>query len=107
MPEGFDEMEKIDREKLIDDMQQSLSLIMDKAGWSKDALSKFSGISADKIHMPKNRAKAARRLKWSEYLTLLFIFWKNARVRNIVEEKGLFPKELRSVLSVNRNAHNL
>ena len=48
---------------------------------------------------------AYRALKWSEYMSILFVIWNNDIGKGILDERGLFPEELKQALSVNRNAH--
>ena len=52
----------------------------------------------------KKVSEGTMRFRWSEYLTLLFIFWNNS-TREKVEEKGLFPKVLKEAMATNHNAH--
>ena len=102
---AFKELENIDRTDLVDKMEQALPLVMDSLGLCDTSLSKMSGISQDKIRRARSK-KSRYNLKWSEYLTLLFIFWNNDKSRYLVEKNGLFPKELKDILSTNRNAHS-
>ena len=44
-------------------------------------------------------------LKWSEYMSILFVIWNNDVGKGILDENDLFPAELKKALSVNRNAH--
>lgn len=45
-------------------------------------------------------------LKWSEFLSILFVLWNNDIGRGLIESRELFPDELKKALSVNRNAHS-
>jgi len=51
------------------------------------------------------RISGKRSLKWSEFMSILFVLWNNDIGRGIVEAKGLFPEALKRAMSVNRNAH--
>ena len=44
-------------------------------------------------------------MKWSEFMSILFFIWNNEIGRTLLETKGLFPKELKKAMSINRNAH--
>ena len=46
-----------------------------------------------------------RKMKWSEYLSILFVLWDVENGHGIVEENGLFPDALKSAMSINRHAH--
>ena len=46
-----------------------------------------------------------RKMKWSEYLSILFVLWDNEEGRGIIEESGLFPDALKRAMSINRHAH--
>ena len=64
---------------------------------------------ADKVGIDRNRLLAVeagnKDLKWSEYLSILFLFWRDDIGRTVIESKGLFPEKLKRVMSVNRNVH--
>lgn len=46
-----------------------------------------------------------RRMKWSEYMSILFVLWDDEKGRESVEKWGLFPDALKEAMSVNHNAH--
>ena len=46
-----------------------------------------------------------QEMRWKEYLSIVFVLWSNDAGRGVLEEKGLFPVQLRKAFSVNRNAH--
>ena len=68
-----------------------------------DALAEKTGVDAAKIKAAEN---GKRSLKWSEYMSILFVIWNNDIGRGIIEAKGLFPDVLKKAMSVNRNAHS-
>ena len=105
MTDGLRELEGIDREKLVLNMQKNLTDIIENANMDLKQVSRISGISADKIRMASKAKEDRIAFKWNEYLSLLFVFWKSKKARMEVEERGLFPRELKNALSVNRNAH--
>ena len=86
-------------------MQKALPPIMEQLELTDEVLARKSGIAKERIRNAKKAADMEKFLKWSEYLTLLFIFWTSERGRSLVEKEGLFPKELKDALSVNRNVH--
>ena len=69
---------------------------------SQEALAEKTGVDTEKIKSAEN---GKRNLKWSEYMSILFVIWNNEIGRGILDEMGLFPDALKKALSVNRNAH--
>ena len=43
-----------------------------------------------------------QEMKWSEFLSVVFILWSDEGGRKLLDEKGLFPEELKNAMSVNR-----
>ena len=76
--------------------------IMEKLGISAELLARKTGM--DKAHLEQAEAGESS-LRWSEYMSLLFVIWNNDIGRGIVEAKGLFPDVLKKAMSVNWNAH--
>ena len=98
----MEELKKLDRDTLISNMIKELPDI--RAGLS---LSEYD--IADKIGMDEQKYRdleqGNRKMQWSDYMSLLFLFWNNAESRSIIEEKGLFPEKLKSAMTVNRKEH--
>lgn len=103
MEEVRNDFNALDREQLMSRMTEELPKIRESLGLSQDKIAKKAGIEQDKFRQIES---GRRKMKWSEYMSILFVLWNNEIARGLVETKGLFPKELRQAMSVNRNAHN-
>ena len=44
-----------------------------------------------------------RKMKWSEYMSILFVLSGNEKGNAMVEEMGLFPDELKNAMAVKNN----
>lgn len=98
----FEELNELDRDALKERMLSELPGICERLQISEPVLEQKAGISRNKL----GEARAGRRrMKWSEYMSILFVLWNNDIGRGIVEDKGLFPDVLKKAMSTNRNAH--
>lgn len=97
--EGF---RQLDRDALMGQMAEALPQIRRQLDISQEALAEKTGVDAAKIRAAEN---GKRNLKWSEYMSILFVIWNNDIGKGILDENGLFPDALKKALSVNRNAH--
>ena len=100
--DALDGLKHLDRETLIERMGAELPNIRKQLKVSQDDLAEKTGVDAAKL---KNVETGKRVLKWSEFMSILFVIWNNDIGKGILDEKGLFPDELKKALSVNRNAH--
>lgn len=96
------ELQTLDRDVLMSRMAAELPDIRKTLRVSADCV-------ADKLEMDHGRylqiEEKKQELNWSEYMSLLFLFWNNETGRAIIESKGLFPNVLKRAMSVNRNTH--
>lgn len=95
-------LQLLDRETLMERMAAELPGIRESLKVSVEDLAEKTGVDAAKLKASENGRRA---LKWSEYLSIVFVIWNNDIGRGILDSKGLFPDELKRALSVNRNAH--
>ena len=100
--DALDRLKSLDREALMEKMAEELPDIRDQLKVSQEALGEKTGVDAAKI---KAAESGKRALKWSEFMSILFVIWNNDIGKGILDSKGLFPEELKAALSVNRNAH--
>lgn len=100
--DALEGLKTLDREALIERMGAELPKIREQLKLSQEALAEKTGVDAAKI---KSAETGKRMFKWSEYMSILFVIWNNDIGKGILDEKGLFPDELKKALSVNRNAH--
>ena len=97
------ELENLNKEELIGKMVKELPKIRSELDISYDDLERTTGIGAKRIAAFEEGRQVP---KWSEYLSIVFVLWTNESCRPILDEKGLFPLELKKVFSINRNAHD-
>ena len=102
MDEVFKGLDALDKDDLVGRMAEELPEIRERLGISAELLAKKTGMS--KEHLEQAEAGESS-LKWSEYMSLLFVIWNNDIGRGIIEAKGLFPDVLKKAMSVNKNAH--
>ena len=96
------ELETLDKEKLIKKLTAELPRIRGSLSWSGEDLERATGIGVKRITAFEEGRQTP---KWSEYLSIVFVLWANENCRAILEDTGLFPVELKRAFSVNRNAH--
>ena len=100
--DALDGLKILDREALLQSMAAELPEIRKQLSVTQEALAEKTGVDVAKI---KGAESGKRKLKWSEFMSILFVIWNNNIGRGILDSKGLFPEELKKALSVNRNAH--
>ena len=100
--DALDGLRSLDREELIEKMAKELPDIRRQLNVTQEALAEKTGVDVAKIKAAEN---GKRSLKWSEFMSILFVIWNNDIGKGILDSKGLFPEELKKALSVNRNAH--
>ena len=93
---------QLDKEKLTEKFTAELPDILEKLDLSVDKLSRISGLDTDKLFEVYN---GSRVIMWNEFMSVLFILWRNDQGRRLIEEKNLFPDELKEVMSINKNEH--
>ena len=98
----LEELKQLDREALVEKMGTLLPNIRKQLNVTQEALAEKTGVDAAKIKAAESGEQA---LKWSEYMSILFVIWNNDVGKGILDENDLFPAELKKALSVNRNAH--
>ena len=93
----------INKEEILKNFSEQLSEILEKMDISADRLSTMADIDREKL---LEVTRGSRLLKWNEYLAILFILWRDDSGKKLVEERTLFPEELKKAMTINRKAHN-
>ena len=61
----------------------------------------------DKTNIGSRRIAAIeegrQEMKWSEFLSVVFILWSDEGGRMLLDEKGLFPEELKKAMQYKEN----
>ena len=102
MDDIIEKLKALNRTELLMNMAAELPAIRDELGLSVEVIADRTGIDKNKLI---DVEAGKKNLNWSEYLSILFLFWSNDSSRRLIEEKGLFPETLKEILSVNRNIH--
>ena len=93
----------INKEEILKNFSAQLPELLEKMDISSDRLSNMADIDREKL---LDVTKGSRLLKWNEYLAILFILWRDDTGKKLIEEKTLFPEELKKAMTINRKAHN-
>lgn len=91
-----------DREVLIQRLIEELPGIRKEMEISAGGIAESIGIEAENY---RSIEKGERDMKWSEFMSILFILWSSDAGRGPIEEKDLFPEALKNAMSINRNEH--
>ena len=102
MADALEGLKLLNRDELMSRMAAELPQIREELNLTVDALAEKTGVDEQKLKATEN---GKRNLKWSEFMSILFVIWNNDIGRGILDSRGLFPDELKKALSVNRNAH--
>ena len=94
----MEQMKKIDRDGLIDKFIFELPVLRARIGMTQDEISEIVGISRQTYSSIETRK---RKLPWTTYMSLLFVFYFNPDTREPLENAGLFPEDLKKTLNVN------
>lgn len=85
----------LNKEKLIEIMTDNLPALRAKIGLSQDEISNLVGILRQTYCAIETRK---RKMAWSTFMSLLFIFWYNDKTNLFVKAIEVFPKELQVIL---------
>lgn len=90
-------MSGIDKEAVIDRFINELPVLRARIDMTQDEISEIVGISRQTYSSIETRK---RKMTWSNFIALLFVFYYNPITREAVEYAGVFPDELRKVMAV-------
>ena len=96
------ELNRIDRDALMERMARELPHISGEMGISPIGIADRCGLDKERV---KLLVSGRRKMKWSEYLSILFVLLDDDKGREMVEEKGLFPQILKEAMKVKKNDH--
>ena len=102
MGEEFEALGTLDQEMLMSRMANELPQIRKALKLEAEEFAGKVGMDVKKLLQIET---GEQTMKWSEFMSILFLIWNNEIGRNLLETKGLFPKELKKAMSINRNAH--
>ena len=99
---ALQELNSIDRDSLMGRLTRELPHISGEMGTTPIGIAYRTGLDKERMEL---LVSGRRKMKWSEYLSILFVLWDDDKGREMVEEKGLFPEALKNAMKVNRNTH--
>ena len=94
----------IDEAKLISRLIDELPVLRTKLGLSQDELGNLVGISRQTYSSIET---GRRKMSWSLYLSLIFIFDYNEQTRSIIHSEGLFPDSIFKDGHLTNNTHEI
>lgn len=98
----MEELNKLDRDTLMGQLASDLPWISGEMGYKIGIIAERSGLDDDRL---KLIVAGNRKMKWSEYLSILFVLWEDEKGREFVEKRGYFPDALKKAMAINRNDH--
>ena len=92
----------LDKDELMERMASELPYISGELGMTPAGVAFRTGLDKDRVSLI---AEGKRKMKWSEYMSILFVLWDDEKGSELVEKNGFFPEELKRAMAINRNAH--
>jgi hypothetical protein len=96
------DLQDVKKEELINKLTILLPELCEKMNLTVERLESITEIERDDLISVEN---GNRKLLWNEYLSILFVLWRDDCGRRFIEEKGLFPDELKDIMTINRKTH--
>ena len=90
--------DQINREKLVEKFVYELPILRARIDMTQDEISEIAGLSRQTYSALERRK---RKMTWSNYMSLLFVYYFNPATREAVESAGVFPDELKSLMMIN------
>ena len=96
------ELNTIDRDALMSQLASDLPWVSGEMGYKVGMIGARTGLESDRLNLI---ITGKRKMKWSEYLSILFVLCEDDKGREFGEKRGYFPDALKKAMSVNRNDH--
>lgn len=91
-------MDQINKEALIDKFIYELPILRARIDMTQDEISEIAGLSRQTYSALETHK---RRMTWSNFMALLFVFYFNPATREAINTADLFPEELKRVMQIN------
>lgn len=91
-------MDQINKEELIDKFIYELPILRARIDMTQDEISEIAGLSRQTYSALETRK---RKMTWSNFMALLFVFYFNPVTRDEIEKVGVFPDSLKRILETN------
>lgn len=91
-------MDQINKEELIDKFIYELPILRARIDMTQDEISEIAGLSRQTYSAIETRK---RKMTWSNFMAILFVFYFNPATRDSVESAGILIPELKRAMSIN------
>ncbi len=91
------------KEELIDKLVYELPILRARVNMTQDEISEIAGLSRQSYSALETKK---RKMTWSNFMALLFVFYFNPSTRDEVENAGLFPDYLKEIMSMDYRKDN-
>lgn len=88
-------MDQINKEELIDKFIYELPILRARIDMTQDEISEIAGLSRQTYSALETRK---RKMTWSNFMALLFVFYFNPVTRKEIETAGVFPDVLKAIM---------
>ena len=95
----LEDLSTLDRDGLMERMKSDLPIITGEMGTYPSEIANRSGMDGKRMSLI---VSGKRKMKWSEYLSILFVLWNDDKGHEIVENMGLFPDALKHAIAAGR-----
>lgn len=83
-------MDQINKEELIDKLIHELPILRAHIDMTQDEISEIAGLSRQTYSVLETRK---RKMTWSNFMALLFVFYFNPATKNEIEDTGAVSGE--------------
>lgn len=90
-------MDQINKEELIDKFIYELPILRARIDMTQDEISEIAGLSRQTYSALETQK---RKMTWSNFMALLFVFYFNPVTKEEIENAGVFPSELKKIMAV-------
>ena len=95
-------MDQINKEELIDKFIYELPILRARIDMTQDEISEIAGLSRQTYSALETRK---RKMTWSNFMALLFVFYFNPSTREEIENSGVFPEELKVIMKTDNRTN--
>lgn len=97
-------MDQINKEELIDKFIYELPILRARIDMTQDEISEIAGLSRQTYSALETRK---RKMTWSNFMSILFVFYFNPATRDALEIAGIFPEELKRIMSIDHRSKDI
>ncbi len=94
-------MDQINKEELIDKFIYELPILRARIDMTQDEISEIAGLSRQTYSALETRK---RKMTWSNFMALFFVFYFNPATRDALERASLSPDKLKEIMMVDHRS---